>query len=139
MLTIVIRLCESTRQPAYRVRLGNIILQTDWLGAEHTVGLLCVGLVNLPCPGVGNEDDSKGAMGLRPMVTPPPRGGLGAAPPPCLLPGAPEILLNYQFFLSSPLKNVFTIFMYFFIWLRWVLAAARGIFAALCRTFGCST
>ena len=48
------------------------------------------------------------------LWSPLPRGGLGVAPPPCLLPGAPETLLNYQFFLSSPLKNIFTIFMYLF-------------------------
>lgn len=74
MLTIVIRLCESTRQSAYCVRLGNIILQIDWLSAKHTVVPLWVGLVNLPCPGVGNEDDSKEAMGLRPVVTTPTPG-----------------------------------------------------------------
>lgn len=76
MLTIVIRLCESTRQSAYCVRLGTVILQIDWLSAKHTVVPLWVGLVNLPCPRVGNEDNSKGAMGLCPVVTTPtPRVG----------------------------------------------------------------
>ena len=88
MLTIVIRLCESTRQSAYSVRLGNIILQIDCLGAKHTVVPLCVGLVNLPCPGVGNEDDSKGAMGLHPVVTAP-QGWVGSGPSPLSLARSP--------------------------------------------------
>lgn len=51
---------EPVKQSVYCVcgGSGSITLHTCLLGATHIVDALWTGLVSLPCPGVGNEEDS---------------------------------------------------------------------------------